>query len=235
MLTRALSCARDLATLSAVSLIYAIPRARCHAFRALFDVHSDLRVIIDGVFDDCVGEVFADRPDQPQAMMLKVGVYRIMAGDAAAAGSLFDHVEVGEEIVIPATAAWMTAMLGLKTRGLETIERSMDAYGVQQLDPDLLQDLAVQLPPGFDCHEVDAANLSKLGASLRPNRIANFDSDAQFLRIGLGACAMHGEAVVCAATSYAVSKAWQRARGMAWIWLTAERVAGSLADLSQTA
>jgi hypothetical protein len=182
-----------------------ISRERCHTLRPFFDAYTELRVLIDSVLDGQMGRAFVDDPDRQRAAMLRVGEFAALSGEPAAASSLLDDLEIDDALVIPLGEQWQAAIVHLRGRGIQSVKFEMDTFNADGLSVQQLERLATGLPEGYAWHSLDARHALRCGPDLWPNRIAIFDSLDHFQRIGFGACALSGEDLVCAASSYAVS------------------------------
>lgn len=179
------------------------------AIRPLFARHTTLRAVIDSVLEGRLGTAWVNDPAVPEAARLDLGCYAVFGGDpfAPGVGRLVAGVPAGrepegKEWVIEPSVAWRSA-LGNVHPDLQ--DRSMQTYSASRLDPSRLVAWSRALPAGFVMARMDAAMASQLDEDLQPHALQVFGGVADFAANGLGFCALDGDRVACAATSYAVS------------------------------
>jgi hypothetical protein len=168
----------------------------------LFAHHETLRAVIDAAVDGRGGRIMVGR----DVALLEWGCYRIPGGDAAAPGAvdLMASLRADCEIVAPVGGPWYE--LAQEVHGDRVSDRSMRSYVPgPELDA-RTEALTAAVPDGYCPAAVDAALAGKIGKDLEPNGIAVLGGPARFVASGFGRVLTHGPEVVCAATSYAVSK-----------------------------
>lgn len=170
----------------------------------LFEGHSELRAVIDGVLEGHLGEARADHPEHPSCARLSLGVYEIFGGAAERGAPLMAEVPRPCECLLPGgDGGWLRVARGLFGAALEG--RDMRTFDASRLDRAHLTALANGLPEPYRRQPVDAHLARRMGPELAPNRVANFGTPETFLRAGFGLCVLAGDEIAAAATTYSVS------------------------------
>jgi len=175
--------------------------------RPLFRDHPRLRAVLDAVLEGRQGAIRVPKGagDPPAVARLELGCYAAPGGDptAPAAAGLLQDLTGPLEIVVPDDDRWR--LLLARTFGDRVTDRSMKAYVGDRLDGEALAARAAALPAGTRVVGIGRAEAAQLGPGLSPHGVDVFGGPEAFVRDGFGVGAVVGDALVCAATTYALS------------------------------
>lgn len=176
-----------------------------HRLGSMFGAARQPRAVIECVLEGHLGRAWADDANDPGVACLELGCYAIFGGsaDCATAVDLVQRVVPPRELLCPETGGWEELLA--RAHGGRLQPRPMEIFRTGRLDLDRLRSAAGKRPDGFEIRDIDAGLAGKLGSELEPHGMQVFETTEDFATRGLGVCALHDEALVCAATSYAVS------------------------------
>jgi GNAT superfamily N-acetyltransferase len=154
-----------------------------------------------------MGRGWVDDAENPSCAMVICADYCMIAGDSGApeAMELVRGVPSRGFIFVPQDEGWcglIEAVYGEKAkrhmRYAFTKERNIFDY-------DKLQTIKDSLPEGFEIRLIDGELYRKaMAGEFSRDLCGNFASEADFLARGLGCVVLHGEELVCGASSYSV-------------------------------
>jgi len=185
--------------------------------------------LIDAIVEGHLGIATVDDASAPHVAMLAYADILVFGGDPAhpLAAPLAERLPV-ERAVLPSPPGWPELLAAVHGERLGAIERH--AFRDDTLDLDRLRALADAAPTGCDIRRIDLPLARRIVADEAPflaDHVRNFDSPEDFVARGIGFCILGGDAIVAAASSYAICRsgieiqvnthpAWQR-RGLATV------------------
>ena len=192
----------------------------------LFANHPE-SFLIDAIVEGHLGTATVDDLESPHVALLAYADVVIFGGDPRhpLARSLAVRLPV-ERAVLPSPMPWIELLADVHGDWLVPIERH--AFRDDALNPDRLRALAGAVPDGLDVRRIDLSLARKTDDDDSPflaDHVRNFDSPDDFVARGIGFCILEDDAIVAAASSYAVCRsgieiqvnthpAWQQ-RGLA--------------------
>jgi GNAT superfamily N-acetyltransferase len=169
---------------------------------ALFRDHRYDTVLIRSVLEGRFGTAHADSGSVPTVARLDSGAFTMLGGhpEARATPALLRRASI--TYVTPENDGWRQVLL--REFGDRVSPLPFTTFSAHSLDHARLAELARSLPAGFDLRPVDRGLAERLSSELgNAYLIENFQSTDDFLRRGIGYCAVYGGRVVSAATSMA--------------------------------
>jgi len=164
--------------------------------------------LIDAIVEGHLGTATVDHPESPHVAMLAYADIVVFGGNPQhpLARSLTERLPV-ERAVLPSPMPWNELLADVHGDRLVPIERY--AFRDDTLDLDRLRLLAHAAPAGLDVRRIDCTLARKVVGDDSPflaDHVRNFDSPADFVARGIGFCILDDDAIVAAASSYAVCR-----------------------------
>ncbi|MGI6182070.1 MAG: GNAT family N-acetyltransferase [Agathobaculum sp.] len=150
-----------------------------------------------------MGEAFADDAVQPQAVLVRVGDFRFLAGAPSAA--LVDFLAAEQaafSIAVPCAPGW-SVLIASRCPQAQPVTR----YAFEKrraFEPDRLRRFVSALPAGYTLRRMDQP-LHQAAASRDWSRdlVSQYPSFSDYRMHGAGFAALYGAELVCGASSYA--------------------------------
>lgn len=190
------------------TLVTLPPGAR-EVVRPLFAGFRPFHGAWEAVLATSLGEVVVDDAARPTVARVTLD-FRFLAGDPDAAQGAADALLDG---IVPPASLLAAAGTGWRERfrarwGVRLGERERVVFaGPPVWDRERLRRQAAALPPGFALTRVDATNVARFRA-LAGNLVANYGSDAAFVRDGVGFGVEAAGRFVAGCSSFALGGAW---------------------------
>ena len=162
----------------------------------------------DAILEGIMGEALVDDKADPRVAVLQIPKLKISipGGDA--------HHPAGREFIksLPRFSALICASqeweeLLQETLAGKLIGMQRYAFTSEKLDIDHLRKLASQIPAGYRFRRIDLSLAKQLAAErseFASAHMRNFDSPEDFIARGFGFCALDGDQIVSAATTFVV-------------------------------
>lgn len=164
--------------------------------------HRHLRTGVDSVLQGYCGTAAANGSGEFVVAKLAIGAITFFGGDAAhpAALRLVGGLS-GVKVILVADAAWREAVLGVHG-GRIKIEQRL-SFSSDRLNAQHLRSIASRLPEGYRVERVGLSQAKRMCEEVDPDLILPevFASTEDFYKRGIGFCALHGQRIVCGATS----------------------------------
>ena len=169
----------------------------------LFRSHQTPRAVIESALEGVLGEISVTDGPGPPAARLRLGCYAVFGGAAESAGDFVASIVAPMEIIVPDDQRWRDLLF--ETLGEHLEDRPMRTYSGHRLDAAHLERLASRVPSGYRLEALDLDSAGQLDTDLAPHALQAFSDARAFLESGFGFGALHGERLVAASTSYAIS------------------------------
>lgn len=158
-----------------------------------------------------MGRAFADRLEDPRCAQILVGDFCFFTGDAGLAGAkeLVRNIprDFSSPVIlfIPLAPGWNILIEQTYSGRFEKTTRYAIKKEPDAFDRHYLEKLVSQLPEGFTMRSIDRELYWKsFEQEFSRDFCAQFDSAEDFLRRGLGVCALYQGTLVAGASSYTV-------------------------------
>ena len=170
----------------------------------------DWNELAEAVLDGSMGRAWADRAEKPRLGVLEYPLIHLylVAGDPTLPESrdFLSHLPVPSALVFTAKD-WEDILKQVHQKKI--LEHTRYAFSSENLDQHHLQELASRVPTGYllqQMHLKQARQLAEEKSRFSEDHFLNFDSLDQFINQGFGFCILHNGAIVCAATTFVISK-----------------------------
>ena len=181
-----------------------IPPAEAHRLTPLFAERVTLTAVTDAVLEGRLGAAYVDDPEHPRLARLELGCYTVFGGDPQLLNaSRLPPLDAPREFVLPEDGTWDGAMRALL--GPKAIDRPMKGYVLDDPDSGALRAMAESVLDPFLAATMAASHAAQLDTELEPHALQVFEDPGRFSEHGMGYCALQGDDVVAAATTYALA------------------------------
>lgn len=158
-----------------------------------------------------MGRAFADSADSPACAKILVGDFCLFAGDPGNRAALELVRHIPEEfsspqlLAIPPTKRWGALIEQEYDGRLERLTRYAIKKEPDAFDPEQLSQFAARLPQGFSIVQIDRRlAMQCMEQDFSRDFCSQFDSPEDFVRRGLGYCALFDGRIVAGASSYTI-------------------------------
>jgi RimJ/RimL family protein N-acetyltransferase len=164
--------------------------------------------LVDSVLDGYMGEVFVDNQDNPHIAVLEAPDLKlIIVGGNPGHPSARKYLEglVATKLIIFASEEWERLMREIHKGRLVLMPRYV--LSSEKLDITHLNELKSRLPEGYFLKRMDleiTQRLANENSKFSSDHMIFFESPEDFIARGFGFCALYGDEVVCAVTTFAV-------------------------------
>lgn len=153
-----------------------------------------------------MGTAWVDDVHNPTVAQITVGIFVFYAGNCEAkeAEEMLNNLPEFT-LAIVGTNEWKKRIESIHAGSIEKFQRYRFEKNINQLDQDLMKAFISNLPSEYKLKKIDSeiAKDSFLH-ELSEDFISQFDSIPDFLNRGLGFVLLHGEQIVCGATSFSI-------------------------------
>lgn len=166
--------------------------------------------LAEAVLDGSMGRAWADRAEKPRLGVLEYPLIHlyICAGDP----TLPESKDFLKSLPVPSALVfiskdWEETLKQVHHKKI--LEHTRYAFSSEKLDKHHLQELVSQVPAGYQLEQIhlkQARALAEEKSRFSEDHFLNFDSIDQFINQGFGFCIIHSGAIVCAATTFVISK-----------------------------
>jgi hypothetical protein len=178
-----------------------------HTLASLFEEYH-WNYLAASILEGQMGRALADDPENPSVAVLEATSLElsILGGDSRhPEAERFLRGLAAAATLICSNTEWEQAVRRIHRGRLVFVPRY--AFTSESLSVKKLESLRDQVPPEFDVESMDltlARRLASEDSSFAADHMLNFESPDDFVDRGFGFCALHGESIVCAATTFAV-------------------------------
>ncbi len=185
-------------------MIYKIEKALRKKLIPIFADMGDTMIL--SCIQGHMGEAYVDNIDNPTVALLIVGAFVFLSGDV--------NSEVAEELllnipknslVIVDTNEWKNKIEKVYNGRYEKFDRYSFKKDAGYLDYNYIKGLMSELPADYELKKIDKEiTRSKFFMEYLDVFTEQYESIEDFLNKGFGYCILHGERVVCCATSFSI-------------------------------
>lgn len=173
----------------------------------LLPIFADMNdTIILSCLQGHMGDAYTDSVDNPTAAMLIVGAFVSVAGDvnSESAEELLLKIPEGS-LVVTDTDEWKNKIEKIYDGRYEKFSRYSFKKDAKYLDYNYIKSLISKLPERYELRKIDE-EITKTEFFIKhlDDFTEQFESVEDFLNRGFGYCILHGDRVVCCATSYSI-------------------------------
>lgn len=178
----------------------------------LFSGHKKMPSMIQSVLEGGLGEVEVDSISQPCAGRVSVAGFQFFAGDPTtiAAAELVKGLDSARspdinQWIIPETPEW-TALIEKSWAGTEYWTPTRYRMSGELLDRSSLKILSSRVADGYEIKLLDESLAERAAKEIDVYLTKGFESPKDFVSKGFGYCAMKGDVMAAACTTFAVCK-----------------------------
>ncbi|QSX07000.1 GNAT family N-acetyltransferase [Sedimentibacter sp. zth1] len=184
----------------------------------IYKVEKNLRKKIIPMFEDMddtmilsclqghMGEVYVDNLDNPTVAQIIVGLFIFYAGNVKL--DVVDELLCNlpqDSLVIVETEEWKNKIEEIHKGRYEKFDRYSFKQDAKYLDYNHIKSFISKLPVDYELKKIDE-KITKSDFFINHTKdfTEQYESVEDFLNRGFGYCIMHGEKVICCATSYSI-------------------------------
>lgn len=179
-------------------LIKTISPPNRHILAPIFKDHQRKPMTIHAVLESDIGESLADNDHSPNVVSLTYGQTTFLGGDHT-------HPIAPELIkqapgwIVPESQYWIGLIIKLFGKRFDTRQRIR--LSAQNLNLNHLKEISQHVPSGFEIKRIDLNLAQRIGNEVSPALVNTFSSIENFVKHGIGFCALTNDQIVCGASS----------------------------------